>query len=197
MRRHEVNAAERLLAKGRPPLPDLEERALHHVDESAIERAGVPEGTRLDPVLSVEPEELLDATMSHPVLGRSAPMLPYLSGHGAGCRDVFAARIPAFEQVIGVNEARAIVCRRLTTAAWSASWTGSGLTRAPSFVLDAPPMGKFDRRNSQKMKRRKAQVKKKTRLKALRTSPAAPAKAPKKAAAKKSAPPKSQAEPKV
>lgn len=54
----------------------------------------------------------------------------------------------------------------------------------------ALPMGKFDRRNSQKMKRRKAQVKKKARLKRVRTASAKPATAPKKAAAKKSGPPK-------
>lgn len=52
-------------------------------------------------------------------------------------------------------------------------------------------MGKFDRRNSQKMKRRKAQVKKKSRLKRKRTASAKPATGAKKVA-KKSAPPKSQ-----
>lgn len=57
----------------------------------------------------------------------------------------------------------------------------------------ALPMGKFDRRNSQKMKRRKAQVKKKSRLKRKRTASAKPATQPKKAAAKKSGPPKAQA----
>ena len=57
-------------------------------------------------------------------------------------------------------------------------------------ALDAPiSMGKFDRRNSQKMKRRKAQVKKKTRLKKKRTASTKPATSPKKTA-KKSAPPK-------
>ncbi len=47
-------------------------------------------------------------------------------------------------------------------------------------------MGKFDRRNSQKMKRRKSQVKKKARLMKVRLANAKPA--PKKAAAKKAAP---------
>jgi hypothetical protein len=56
----------------------------------------------------------------------------------------------------------------------------------------APAMGKFDRRNSQKMKRRKGQAKKKARLKRVRTASAKSTTAPKKAAAKKSAPPKSQ-----
>ena len=49
-------------------------------------------------------------------------------------------------------------------------------------------MGKFDRRNSQKMKRRKAQVKKKARLKRKRTASAKPQTAPKKTQ-KKSGPP--------
>ncbi len=56
--------------------------------------------------------------------------------------------------------------------------------------MDALAMGKFDRRNSQKMKRRKSQVKLKARLKRARTASAKPTTAPKKAAAKKSAPPK-------
>ena len=54
-------------------------------------------------------------------------------------------------------------------------------------ALDAPTMGKFDRRNSQKMKRRKGQAKKKARLKRLRTAAAKPAAATKKSAAKKPA----------
>ena len=58
-----------------------------------------------------------------------------------------------------------------------------------------PAMGKFDRRNSQKMKRRKGQVKKKARLKRKRTASSKPATAPKKTAAKKSAPPKSEKTP--
>jgi hypothetical protein len=55
-------------------------------------------------------------------------------------------------------------------------------------------MGKFDRRNSQKMKRRKSQVKKKARLKRKRTASAKPATAPKRTA-RKVAPPKSQGSP--
>ena len=48
-------------------------------------------------------------------------------------------------------------------------------------------MGKFDRRNSQKMKRRKAQVKKKERIAKVRavTKKATPAAAPAKRATKK------------
>jgi hypothetical protein len=106
-----------------------------------------------------------------------------------------AARIAALGEVVGVDEARRIVG---AVGQNCVQEDASGLTPDPPIVLDAPPMGKFDRRNSQKMKRRKAQVKKKARLKAKRTaSPATPAKAPKKTAAKKSAPPKSQAEPKA
>ena len=48
-------------------------------------------------------------------------------------------------------------------------------------------MGKFDRRNSMKMKRRKAQVKKKARLKRVRTANAKPAPAAKKSAPLKTA----------
>jgi hypothetical protein len=54
-------------------------------------------------------------------------------------------------------------------------------------------MGKFDRRNSQKMKRRKAQTKKKERLARLRAPGSGTAKksaAPAKKSAKKSAAPK-------
>ena len=51
-----------------------------------------------------------------------------------------------------------------------------------------PAMGKFDRRNSQKMKRRKGQVKKKARLKRKRTASAKPPTGAKRTAAKKSAP---------
>jgi hypothetical protein len=54
------------------------------------------------------------------------------------------------------------------------------------------PVGKHDNRNSMKMKRRKGQVKKKARLKRKRTASAKPV-TTKKAAAKKSAPPKAQA----
>jgi hypothetical protein len=52
-------------------------------------------------------------------------------------------------------------------------------------------MGKFDRRKSQKMTRRKGQVKKKARLKRLRAVNAPKKTAAKKTTAKKSAPPKS------
>ncbi|HVH43726.1 MAG TPA: hypothetical protein VM925_15335 [Labilithrix sp.] len=54
-------------------------------------------------------------------------------------------------------------------------------------------MGKFDRRNSQKMKRRKGQVKKKAPLKRVRTASAKPPTTKKAAAKKSAAPPKSQA----
>jgi hypothetical protein len=52
-------------------------------------------------------------------------------------------------------------------------------------------MGKFDRRKSQKMTRRKGQAKKKARLQRLRAVNAPKKTAAKKTAAKKSAPPKS------
>ena len=64
-----------------------------------------------------------------------------------------------------------------------------GIDDTAEVAAYAAAMGKFDRRNSQKMKRRKGQVKKKARLKRLRTK-SKPAAAPKRAA-KKSAPPKS------